>query len=141
MVGDLLIDIGVGGAFGGDRLRITEALRVRGGETFSATVSYTRSDFSLPQGDFVTNLARVRASYSFSAQVFAQALLQYNDRADVWSSNFRFGWLQQANTGLFIVYTDSHPFDQIEPGFGTSRSFGPDRSLAVKFSRMFDVLD
>jgi hypothetical protein len=30
----------------------------------------------------------------------------YTDtRANTWSSNFRFGWLQQANTGVFVVDT------------------------------------
>jgi hypothetical protein len=37
----------------------------------------------------------------------------YGDRADLWSSNLRFGWLQQSNTGLFLVYNDSHPLEDI----------------------------
>ena len=61
----------------------------------------------LPEGDFITNLVRLRVSYSFTTRVFVQALVQYNDRADLWSMNFRFGWLQAANTGLFIVYNDT----------------------------------
>ena len=71
----------------------------------------------LPWGQFVTNLGRTRVSYSFSPRVFVQGLVQYNDRADLWSSNIRFGWLQQANTGLFVVYTDSHLID--DRGLGT----------------------
>ena len=55
----------------------------------------------------MTNLARLRVSYSFTTRVFVQGLVQYNDRADLWSMNFRFGWLQAANTGLFIVYNDT----------------------------------
>jgi hypothetical protein len=65
-----------------------------------------------------------------------QSLTQYNDRANLWSNNFRFGWLQQANTGLFIVYTDSHLIDDFVP---VPRS--ADRSLIIKISRMFDVLN
>ena len=45
-------------------------------------------------------------SYSFTTRLFLQALVQYNDRADLWSSNVRFGLLSDANTGLFIVYND-----------------------------------
>jgi hypothetical protein len=129
----------VGGAFGGDRVQLQQSLRLRGGETLAAELSWTRSDYDLPGGSFVTNLGRVRFSYSFAANLFVQSLVQYNDRDDVWSSNFRFGWLQQANTGLFVVYTDSHPFDDLADRFGSTR-FGPDRSFAIKFSRMFDVL-
>jgi hypothetical protein len=74
-------------------------------------------------------------SYSFSPRVFVQSLVQYNDRANTWSSNFRFGWLQQANTGVFIVYTDSHLLDE-----SPLRPTNADRAFIVKISRMFDAL-
>ena len=46
----------------------------------------------------------------------------------------RFSLLQAANTGLFIVYNETR---DIEPTL-----FGiPGRSLAVKFSRIFDLFD
>ena len=62
-----------------------------------------------------------------------QALVQYNDRANLWSSNVRFGWLNQANTGLFVVYNDTQDYSDRE-----TITLG--RSFTVKFSRMFDVL-
>ena len=49
---------------------------------------------------------RLRLSYSFSTRMFFQALVQYNDSEDIWSSNLRFGLLRDANSGLFIVYND-----------------------------------
>ena len=58
--------------------------------------------------------------------------MQYNDRADVWATNLRFGWLQAANTGLFVVY------DEIRE-IGGLGGESPDRSLSVKFSRLFDL--
>ena len=36
--------------------------------------------------------------------MFFQTLVQHNDSARLWSVNFRVGWLQDANTGLFLVY-------------------------------------
>ena len=128
-----------GGFFGGDRFGFNQQLRVRVGETLNTEVSWERNDIDLAGGSFVTNLSRARASYSFTPRVFVQGLVQYNDRADIWSSNIRFGWLQQANTGIFVVYTDSHLL--IEDDF---RSFTPqrtDRSFIIKISRMFDVLN
>ena len=108
---------------------------MRVGDTFNSELSWTRNDIDLPGGSFITNLARARVSYSFSPRVFVQGLVQYNDRANAWSSNFRFGWLQQANTGIFVVYTDSHLIeeDSLRPGLA-------DRSFIVKISRMFDAL-
>ena len=73
-------------------------------------------------------------SYSFSPRVYVQALVQYNDRANLWSSNVRFGWLNQANTGLFVVYNDTQ-------GLVDSTLMRADRSLTIKFSRLVDLLN
>jgi hypothetical protein len=125
----------IGGFFGGDRVSVTPTLRMRLRETLTTEVTYERNDVDLPWGDFVANLVRTRTSFSFNTRTFVQALVQYNDRADLWSMNFRFGWLQAANTGLFIVYTDTRGLYDL-----FDRAERTDRSLIVKFSRRFDVL-
>ena len=126
----------LGGFFSGNRVTLNPTVRFRPSEIFQAEVAYSRNDVNLPQGDFNTNLWRTRLSYSFNTRIFTQALIQYNDRADIWSMNLRFGWLQAANTGLFIVYNDSHGLYDLYP----DRPERTDRSLTIKFSRMFDVL-
>jgi Domain of unknown function (DUF5916) len=126
----------IGGFFGGDRVTLTPTVRMRAGETFSTEVSYQRNDVDLPWGEFTTNLVRTRVSYSFDPRTFVQGLVQYNDRADLWSMNFRFGWLQAANTGLFVVYTDTRGLYDLFP----NRPERTDRSLIIKFSRLFDVM-
>lgn len=125
----------IGGFFNGNRVTLSPTVRARLGETLTTELSYQRNDVNLPTGDFVTNLVRTRVSYSFSPRAFVQGLVQYNDRADLWSMNFRFGWLQAANTGLFIVYTDTRGlYDLVD------RPERTDRSFIVKYSYMFDVL-
>lgn len=126
----------VGGFFNGDRVTLNPTVRVRPSEAFNLEVAYSRNNVHLDTGEFVTNLLRTRVSYSFNARTFLQSLVQYNDRADAWSINLRFGWLQAANTGLFIVYNDSRGLYDLFP----DRERRTDRSLTVKFSRMFDVL-
>ena len=124
----------MGGFFGGDRIALSPTVRFRAGDALTTEVNYQRNDITLPWGEFVTNLVRTRVSYSFSPRIFTQALIQYNDRADLWSMNFRFGWLQAANTGLFIVYTDTRGlYDLFE------RPERTDRSLIVKYSYMLDL--
>ncbi len=123
-----------GGFFGGDRLTLNPTVKFRAGDALTAELSYQRNDVDLPGGAFVTNLIRTRVSYSFSSRVFTQALIQYNDRADLWSMNFRFGWLQAANTGLFVVYTDTRGLYDL-----FDRPEHTDRSLIVKYSYMFDL--
>jgi hypothetical protein len=66
--------------------------------------------------------------------MFLQALVQYNPSADLWSSNIRFAVLSDANTGLFLVYNDTQ-------GLGFERSIGLGRSLTVKYSQLFDLLN
>ena len=121
-----------GGFFGGSRSQVGPRLNFRFGERFNTQVSWERNDLDLPGGAFVTNLARLRLNYSFTTRVFIQALVQYNDRARLWSSNLRFAVLSDANTGLFIVYDDIEGFDRFRPP-------GAGRSLTLKYSYLFDL--
>ena len=130
-----------GGFFGGRRLQVGPEVSVRVGETFNAQLAWDRNDITLPSGPFVTNLIRTRVNYSFTTRMFVQALVQYNDRDEIWSSNIRFGLLSAANTGLFVVYNDIRYFDHddlfdrhlVQQG-------GAGRSLSIKYSQVFDVL-
>ena len=124
----------VGGFFGGDRVQMGPEVSMRVGETFNAQLSWSRNDIDLPGGAFVTNLGSVRLNYSFTTRMFVQALVQYNDRADLWSANIRFALLSDANTGLFIVYNDTQ-------GLGDVRPTGAGRTLTIKYSQLFDVLN
>ena len=124
----------IAGFFGGDRTTYGPSIRVRSGDTFNASLSWGRNDVDLPGGSFTTNLSSARLAYNFSPRLFTQTLLQYNDSADLWSVNLRFGWLQQANTGLFIVYNDTR-------GLGDEILSGGGRSLIFKYSQLFDLLD
>jgi hypothetical protein len=126
------MEITWGGFFDGDRLAVTPAAELRMGDSFTASVEWDRNDVRLPAGRFVTNLGRTRVSYSFTPRLYVQALVQYNDSIDNWSSNLRMGWLQAANTGVFLVYNDNRD---------TSGGSLRDRGVTVKVSRTFDLLD
>jgi hypothetical protein len=123
-----------GGFFGGHRSSLQPSAKARIGDAFTSEVFWDRNDIDLPWGRFVTNLLRARLSYSFTTRLFAQALVQYNDRIDAWSTNLRVGWLQSANTGLFVVYNENRD----TAGVGVPIR---DRSVVVKFSRLVDLLD
>jgi len=126
----------LGGFFGGSRVSSVNTLRGRIGEAFNSSVDYSRNDVSLPEGRFVTNLLRMRLSYSFTPRIYVQALLQYNDVIDNWSTNLRFGWLHAANTGLFVVYNENRDTARDPLGLGVR-----DRSFTIKYSHTFDLLD
>ena len=124
----------VGGFFGGDIVTVRPSIRARYGETLNLSLSYSRNDIDLPNGSVITNLTSVRFAYNFSPRLFAQTLVQHNDSAHLWSINFRVGWLQDSNTGLFLVYNETE-------GIGSAVPSGAGRSVILKFSYLFDVLD
>ncbi len=124
----------LGGFFGGTRRNVSTTFRLRANEALTTELNWSYNDVHLPNGDFVINLIRTRLSYSFTPRLYIQGLFQYSDSAgDLWSANLRLGWLQSANTGLFIVFNDvsesSQPFHN---------SLG--RTVTVKYSRLFNVL-
>jgi len=114
----------LGGSFGGTRYINSGTLGVRIGDRFNSEYSVQQNNFDLPGGKFSATVFGARLSYSFTPRIFTQGLIQYNSVSDIWSANVRFGWLQQANT-----------FNQVN-GDGTINN----RSLTIKYSRMFDVL-
>ena len=124
----------VAGFFGGDIVTLRPSINARYGETFNISLSYSRNNIDLPNGSTITNLTSVRAAYNFSPRLFVQTLLQHNDSADLWSVNFRVGWLQDANTGLFLVYNETEGIGDIVPSFAG-------RSVILKYSYLFDVLE
>lgn len=124
----------VAGFFGGDIVTLRPSINARYGDTFNLSLSYSRNDIDLPNGSIITNLTSVRAAYNFSPRLFVQTLLQHNDSAEIWSVNFRIGWLQDANTGLFLVYNETEGIGDVVPSFAG-------RSVIVKYSYLFDVLD
>ena len=123
----------IGGFFNGDRVRISPTIRWRHGANFTSEWGWTRNDVELPTGNFVTDLGRIRLSYTLSGRSTLQALFQYNNVDEIWSTNLRYSWLRTANTGLFIVYNDTR-------GFGGFDGEEPNRTILIKYSHMFEIL-
>ena len=122
------------GFFNGNIVTIRPSINARYGETFNLSLSYSRNDIDLPSGSTITNLSSIDIGYNFSPRLYAQTLLQHNDSADLWAVNFRVGWLQDANTGLFFVYNETDGLGDFIPSYAG-------RSVILKYSYLFDVLD
>ncbi len=69
--------------------------------------------------------------------------MQYNQQTKYLSGNFRFGWLQSANAGIFVVYNEGRERDILDGGRRDDSALGliRDRSLVIKFSRLIDVFN
>ena len=119
-----------GGFFGGTRSAQSGTIIIRLGDKFSSEWSIQHNNIKLPGGDFTTNILGSRISYFFAPNIFLQSLIQYNSVSDTLASNIRLGWLQQANTGLFIVFNRGRINGTLD-----------NTSFVVKFSKLFDVLN
>ena len=105
---------------------------MRSGAAFTSSLTLDYNDIDLPEGDFETTLVGVNLGYFFTPRIYLQSLIQYSDQIDRLSANVRFGWLNTAGTGLFIVYNDIRGIDQLDGPLG--------RSLILKYTRQFNVL-
>ena len=122
----------VGGYYGGDRFLFSNNIKYRIGNKFNSTLNLDYTKLNLENGDINALITGLRLSYSFSPKMYLQSLIQYNNVTNVTSVNTRFGMLQTANSGLFIVINfikDSDWFDYIN-----------NRSISVKYSYQFDAL-
>jgi hypothetical protein len=119
----------IGGSFGGTRYLNSGTLALRKGDKFNAAFTYMYNKVNLPVGDFNANVFISQLSYSFKPNVYLQGLVQNNTVDKLWAINLRFGWLQRANTGLFVVYNHN-----LQDGSPLNNSF------IVKYTRMFDLV-
>ncbi|HKE90866.1 MAG TPA: DUF5916 domain-containing protein, partial [Gemmatimonadales bacterium] len=107
----------------------TSSTTVRGA-ALTASLQFDYNNVHLNQGHFVRSLLGLRVGYFFTPRMFVQSLVQYNNQASVFSANIRFGWLNTAGTGLFVVLNTADNASTL------SRWDRPiARSFQVKFTR------
>ncbi|HEX9703745.1 MAG TPA: hypothetical protein VGA20_00675, partial [Gemmatimonadales bacterium] len=125
-------ELNVGGFLSGRRRGILGTVTGRHGASVTAALRVSFNDVELREGAFTTTLVGVRAAYSFTPRMYLQGLVQYSSRAEAWSGNLRFGWLNTAGTGLFLVYNEDQGTGSIS---GRLR-----RAFILKFTRQFTLV-
>ena len=124
--------LNAGSFLSGNRWSPSATVTLRSGAAFSTSLSLEYNNVNLPEGDFETTLVGVNLGYFFTPRIYLQSLIQYSDQIDRLSANVRFGWLNTAGTGFFIVYNEIQGIDQLDGPLG--------RSLILKYTRQFNVL-
>ncbi len=122
----------IGGYFGGNRISSTNRATFRLGDKFNTEGVFNYNRLELPEGDANVLISGLRLAYSFTPRMFLQSLIQYNNVSNITSVNARFGWLRNANTGLFVVLNiikDTDYFDALN-----------NQSITIKYSHQFDLL-
>jgi hypothetical protein len=89
----------------------------------------TAADLDQPDIDFVTAIWTSRTNYSFTTNMFLDALLQYDIDQDLFNANVRFNLIHHPLSDLYIVYN--------EQKFTTDHTTNAGRGFVVKFTQMF----
>jgi hypothetical protein len=126
----LNLDLGKGGLWNGRQESIFPQLRFRPSFRFNvqAGLSRTRVDLDAQNTHYVQSLLTVRANYSFSRNMFLDALVQYDSEQKLRNTNIRFNFIHRPLSDLYVVYN--------EQSFDTPEAPKAGRSLVVKFTRM-----
>jgi hypothetical protein len=122
----------IGGYFGGNRFSSINKLNLRLGNKFNSSFSLNYNNLKLKNGTINAIITGLRFAYSFTPRIFIQSLIQYNNISNITSLNTRFGWIKNANTGLFIVLNtirDRDFIDKID-----------NQIITIKYNYQFDVL-
>lgn len=122
----------IGGYFGGDRISNSGTINYRIGDKFNSSFTLSHNILNLPNGDVTAFVGRARLSYSFTPRMFVQSLVQHNNISNITSVNARFGWLQNANTGLFVVLNVVKDEDYLD---GINN-----QSVTLKYTHRFDLM-
>ena len=114
--------------FSGGRIELSPQLSIE--------PSYALNKVELPEGDFRTELGRLRTTYTISPRMYFSGLVQYDSRANSFSTNFRFRWEWAPGSELFVVYSDDRDTD---PFMNPSSMELRNRGWAIKINRLFQI--
>ncbi len=121
----------LGGLYSGTQRTINGTATFRPNFRFRATVGMQRTAAELerPNLAFVNNLLTARVNYSFTTNMFVDALSQYDETSKQFNANVRFNIIHHPLSDLFIVYNDQRILTPDSPVAG--------RAVMLKFTQMF----
>ena len=101
---------------------------------FSLEPRVSYNVIELPTGTFTTKVYGARTDYGFSPRMFLSALLQYGNNDHTFSSNVRYRWEYKPGSELFVVWTDEHNTNPLDPHQMLALR---NRAFVVKMTRLF----
>jgi hypothetical protein len=120
----------VGGLWSGTQRTIQATLTGKPSYRLEASlgVQRTAAELDLPQADFVKTFWTGKGSYSFTRNMFVDALVQYDPATEQFNSNVRFNFIHHPLSDLYIVWNEQR--------FFTGEAVPPGRSLTLKVTQM-----
>ena len=120
-----------GGLWNGTQHSQLVLVTARPNAQFSTSVgaSHTQAQLTTPQAKFDALLYTARTNYSFTTNMFFDALAQYDPRSHQLNANFRFNVIHHPLSDLFVVLNEQRITTPYAPAMG----FG----VIVKYTQMF----
>jgi hypothetical protein len=103
------------------------------GNKFNSALTINYNKLELQNGNINALITGGKFTYSFTPRIYLQSLIQYNNITNITSVNARFGWLKNANTGLFVVLNlieDEDFMDRVN-----------NQVITIKYNYQFDVFN
>jgi hypothetical protein len=120
----------VGGLWSGTQKTLQATVTAKPTYKLEASLGLQRTDaeLELPPEGFVKTFWTGRGSYSFTRDMFVDALVQYEPASGMYNSNIRFNFIHHPLSDLYVVWNEQRFFtgDEVKPG----------RSLTVKVTQM-----
>ena len=123
----------IGGYYGGNRFSSKNTINLRVGDKFNSALTINYNKLNLQNGTIDALITGGKFTYSFTPRIFLQSLIQYNNISNITSVNTRFGWLKNANTGLFVV------LNLIEDEEFIDRT--NNQVITIKYNYQFDIFN
>ena len=123
----------LGGLWSGRQRTVNGTLTVRPNYRFRFTTGLQRTsaDLDRPAGaHFTSTLVTVRGNYSFTTNMFLDALTQYDPGSHAFNANVRFNLIHHPLSDLYIVLNEQRINDPAQP------DLAPGRSVIVKATHM-----
>ncbi len=119
-----------GGLYNGTQRTVNGSMTFRANYKLRATFGVQRTAATLTQPNlaFVNNLLTARVNYSFTTNMFVDALSQYDETTKQFNANVRFNIIHHPLSDLFIVYNDQRILTPESPVAG--------RAVIIKFTQM-----
>jgi hypothetical protein len=119
-----------GGLWSGTQRTLQATLTAKPSHRLSASLGMQRTaaKLDLPEADFVKTFLTGKGSYSFSRNMFVDALVQYDPATEQLNSNVRFNFIHHPLSDLYVVWNEQR--------FFTGEEVAPGRSLTIKMTQM-----
>lgn len=125
------INYALGELWTGTQKTVTLTASVKPNYRFRTSIGLQRTAASLdnPDIDFVTAIWTSRTNYSFTTNMFLDALLQYDADQDLFNANVRFNLIHHPLSDLYVVWNEQR--------FTIDHTTNAGRGVIVKFTQMF----